>query len=125
MKKITEAMIQRAVLDYLGWLSKSKSLYAFRSGAGHLKTEGGNYFKTGKPGCPDITLCLQCSTRSDIIVGTFVALEIKSATGRQSALQKQAEKEITKAGGFYYLIRSISDAKEAIQKTIETMRNMW
>jgi len=120
-----ESVIQRAVMDYLQWFSNSHKLYFFRSGAGNIKTEQGHYFKTGKPGCPDITLCLQCSTRSDIIVGTFVAFEIKSATGRQSALQKQAEKEITKAGGFYYLIRSISDAKEAIQKTIETMRNMW
>ena len=120
-----ESQLQRAVLDYLTWFGKTQKIYFFRSGAGQVQTQAGRFFKTGKPGCPDITICLQCKNKAGIIIGTFVAWEIKTATGRQSSLQKQAEKEIIEAGGFYYLIRSISDAKDSIKKTIEIVRDMW
>ena len=102
MKKITEAMIQRAVLDYLIWYSKSHKIYFFRSAAGMVKTEQGRVFKTGKPGTPDISVCAW---------GQYVGIEVKTKSGRQSALQKQAEDEIVAAGGRYELVRSLEDIK--------------
>ena len=102
MKKISEAMIQRAILDYLAWYSKSHKIYAFRSGAGNIKTEQGNYFKTGSPGCPDISVCYK---------GVYWGIEVKGPKGRQSALQKQAEAEILAASGRYELVRSLEDIK--------------
>jgi len=114
--KITEAILQRAVLD---WLQSLDGIYFFRSGAGQVKTESGRFFKTGKPGCPDVTVC--CGFDG---IGLFVGLEIKTSVGRQSASQKKAEEEIKNAGGRYYIIRNIDEAKNAITKTIEDVRNM-
>jgi len=102
MKKMTEAMIQRAVLDYLEWYAKSHKIYFFRSAAGAVKTEQGRYFKTGKPGTPDISVCFKSK---------YWGLEIKTKTGRQSSSQKKAEAEILAAGGQYLIIRSLDDIK--------------
>jgi len=100
MRTATEAQIQRGVLDYLELLSRKKPIYYFRSAAGMVKTDQGRVFKTGKPGTPDITVC--CG-------GLFIGLEIKTTTGRQSALQKKAQAEIEAAGGKYYIIRCLED----------------
>ena len=97
-----ESRLQKAVLDYLTWFSKSNKIYFFRSGSGHIQTQSGHYFKTGRPGVQDITCCYN---------STFIALEIKTATGRQSALQVEAEKEIQAAGGEYHIIRSLENIK--------------
>ena len=102
MKKIRESVIQRAVLDYLAWYGKSHKIYAFRSGAGMVKTEAGGVFRSGKPGVPDITVCQN----------GFIGLEIKTAKGRQSATQKEAEAEIVAAGGVYRVIRNLGELKE-------------
>jgi len=103
MKKISESTIQRAVMDYLQWFSNSHKLYFFRSGAGHIKTEQGHYFKSGRPGCPDISVCYK---------GTYWGIELKGPKGRQSATQKKAEEEILAAGGRYELVRSLEDIKK-------------
>lgn len=102
MIKRTEAMIQKAVLEFLAMVPKC---YAFRAGSGALKTENGNYVKTGRPGVPDIVVCFD---------GKWIGLEIKTDTGRQSQSQKQAEKKILDSGGQYYIIRSISDVRKII-----------
>ena len=99
MRKVTEAILQKAALD---WLSTIPGIYFFRSGAGMVKTEEGRVFKTGKPGCPDITVCKD---------GRFLGLEIKTPTGRQSATQKLAQLQIEEAGGEYHIIKSIDELK--------------
>lgn len=50
----------------------------------------------------------------DIIVvagGLFIALEVKSAIGRQSPEQKVIEEQIKKHGGQYHVVRSIEDVQ--------------
>lgn len=52
----------------------------------------------------------------DIIVvagGQFIALEVKSAIGKQSPDQKLIEAEIKKHGGKYFLVRSLEDVINA------------
>lgn len=98
-----EIQLQKAVMDYLAWFSKSHKIYYFRSGAGQVQTQAGRYFKTGKPGCPDISICFNG--------GKYYGLELKSLKGRQSALQLEAEKEIQAAGGEYHIVRSLADIK--------------
>ena len=67
--------------------------------------------KTGRAGCPDITVCYQ---------GRFIGLEIKRPAGtdlrgkkvqagKQLPTQKKAQEMIEKAGGEYYLIYSLSE----------------
>lgn len=54
-------------------------------------------------GVPDIIL---------IDKGIFVGLEVKTATGKQSAAQKSFDKRCEEAGGNYFIVRSIKDCEE-------------
>lgn len=57
---------------------------------------------------------------SDIIAirdGKVMWLEVKTPKGRQTKHQKMFEKRITENGGFYFVVRSIDDAREAIHQT--------
>ena len=102
--QLTEKQIQNQCIGYLDFLEKKGLLYYFRSGSGAVKTVRNNgtqgYFKTGKPGAPDITVCYK---------GKFVGIEIKTLTGRISENQKQAQCYIEQAGGSYHIIRSLSE----------------
>ena len=100
-----ESVIQRGIIDYLELFSRTNSVYYFRAGAGAVKTQNGRYFKTGRPGLPDIIVCY---------LGKLIGLEVKTKTGRQSQAQKQAEQDILQAGGEYHIVRSISDVKEIL-----------
>lgn len=100
--KTKESTVQKGVIKYLQSLENMGRLYFFRSGAGAIKTEDGRYFKTGKRGCPDITVCYR---------GQFYGLEIKSSAGRQTTRQKDAQKTIEKAGGQYLVIRDVLEVE--------------
>jgi len=114
-----ESVIQKGILDYLELYGRSNPCYWFRAGSGAVKTQQGRFFRSGKPGCPDIVLCLTCKNSRGIYIGVFVGMEVKTDKGRQSKTQKDAEKNIISAGGYYYIIRSISDAKKAIKEIRE------
>ena len=101
----TEQQIQRVILDYLAIVAKQRPIYYFRSAAGSVKTETGRFFKTGRPGCPDLSL---------IIDGRYHGIEVKTEKGRQSPAQKQAEQEIIAAGGQYHLVRCLDDVKRIL-----------
>lgn len=54
----------------------------------------------------------------DVIIvrdGKFIGLEIKKRTGRQTDAQKAFQKDLEKAGGKYFIIRSLDDLKIAEQ----------
>lgn len=108
---LSEKVIQKAVLDYLGTIP---GIYFFRAAAGAVKTSTGRFFKTGRKGLPDIVCCVPKKTDNGRMVGVFIGLEIKTEKGRQSPAQMEAEKQIEKAGGHYYIIRSLKDVKEII-----------
>ena len=99
-----ESVIQKGILDLLAWKAKTESIYYFRAGAGAVKTQQGRFFKTGRPGCPDIVVCSKG--------GIFIGLEVKTPKGRQSPGQVIAEQEIKDAGGEYFIVRSVGDVKE-------------
>ena len=101
--KRTEAMIQRACLDWLKMFKKNHNIIYFRAGVGSFKTAQGRYVRTGTPGLADI-----CA----VYDGVFYGIEIKTATGRMSQAQKKFKQELEAAGGQYHLVRSVSDIKE-------------
>ena len=82
-------------------LENQNKLYFFRSGSGAIKTETGRYFKTGKKGCPDITVCLPN--------GLFLAIEVKTLAGQLSSSQKGTKGLIESLGGYYHVVRSVED----------------
>jgi len=101
-----ESVLQKGIMEYLGWREDALRLYWFRAGSGAMKLESGRYFKTGRPGVPDIVV---------IMKGRFIGLEVKTPKGRQSEAQEKAQNQIQRAGGEYYIVRSISDVKEILE----------
>jgi hypothetical protein len=56
-------------------------------------------------GIPDLIL---------IINGLFVGIELKAGKNKQSESQVEMEKKITKAGGKYYVVRSVAGLMEVL-----------
>jgi len=67
-------------------------------------------YEIGKKGCPDILLCKD---------GCFIGLEVKTAKGRQSKAQVEAQKRIEACGGKYYVVRSIDNVRAIIESEVE------
>lgn len=103
--KRTEAMIQKACLDWLRMFKKNHDIVFFRANSGAFKTAQGRYVKTGTPGLADI-----CA----VYDGVFYGIEVKTATGKMSQAQKNFKRELEAAGGQYLLCRSVSDLKEVL-----------
>lgn len=95
-------------LDDMETLAK-KPIYYFRSWAGAFKTDGG-FFKTGRAWCPDITL---------LVNWKYIGMEIKAPWKTQSVKQKEAEQQIKKAGGEYYVVFSVDQVKTILAKHID------
>ena len=66
------------------------------------KTHGGMY---GTAGMPDIIICLN---------GRFVALEVKTPTGKLTMLQESTLKRIKDAKGEAYKVTSLQEVKEIV-----------
>ena len=90
-----ELAIQRAILDAL----KAARIWHRRNNTGRAR--GGKLAIGLGLGGPDI-LALHN--------GRPIALEVKSATGKQSADQEQWELEWVTAGGEYFVVRSVAEA---------------
>lgn len=103
-----ESEVQRAILDYL----ELRGIFHYRNNSGAFKREDGHFYRFGAVGSPDI-VC--------VIKGYFIGLEVKSPTGSQSADQKQFQSHLEKAGGFYFVVRSIDDAQRAFQHVEEVL----
>lgn len=71
------------------------------------KEHGGMY---GTAGIPDIICC---------IGGRFVALEVKTETGRLSKLQAVTIDRIRECGGRAYVVRSAEEVKEILKNLTE------
>ena len=67
------------------------------------KEHGGMY---GTAGIPDIIACIN---------GKFYAFEVKTATGKTTALQDATIRKIKNCGGHAYVVRSVAEVKEILQ----------
>lgn len=99
-----ESLIQKWIINYLQLKENSWELYFFRSGAWAVRVNNPSwkdrFFKTGKSGCPDITVCKN---------GKFIWIEVKTLKGKQTENQKQAEEQILKNWWDYHIVRSMLD----------------
>ena len=68
------------------------------------KEHGGMY---GTAGIPDIIACVD---------GRFFGFEVKTQTGRPTALQQATIRRINDAGGTALVVRSVADVKTALHK---------
>lgn len=87
-----------------------------REGVGYRINNGAVYdvkrqtYRKGvqRKGIPDIIA---------IIDGRFVGIEVKIGRDRQSADQKEVEREINESGGIYFIAKSYDDYLEKIKKS--------
>ena len=104
-----ESQIQKEILHWLS-LQPKDQMFSWRMYTGPIVRGNplkGKTFFTPNP-CPGLPAIIV------IIKGRFVGLEIKQPKGRQSTEQKTFEQAVKKAGGFYFLIRSLNEAIQAI-----------
>lgn len=101
-----EQDIQSAICEWLSY----KRVFHYRNNTGAFKTERGGFIRYGTPGSPDIVCCFK---------GRFIAIEVKSKIGKQSDSQKFFQENLEKAGGYYFIARSISDVEIAYGRNFQ------
>ena len=98
-----EKQIQDSICEYLAtkkhFFYRQNNIPAFDRNTG----KRWNMPKWGKNGAPDIVVVLK---------GKYLGLEVKRPTTGQNEAQKVFEKELTEAGGEYYVVRSIEDVQK-------------
>jgi len=117
--KETEAQVLKTICQYL----KIRGYFWWRQNNVGVYDQGKKIFRKCQyalPGIPDIFLMRRKhgSKHGDKFyqaqyVYEFIALEVKSANGRQSPEQKEFEEEFKKHGGTYLLARSVYDVQQA------------
>tara|TARA_E500000178_G_C16981491_1_gene736011 strand:+ start:492 stop:839 length:348 start_codon:yes stop_codon:yes gene_type:complete len=102
--KIKEAQIQKAIMEFL----RFQRIQCWRiNTVGIPDGRGAFRFNNEMRGMADICL---------IFRGLSVWMEVKNSTGRQSPNQKEFQRQVEAAGGFYFLVRSVEDAVVAINQ---------
>ena len=66
------------------------------------KEHGGQY---GTAGIPDLIVCYR---------GKFIAFEVKTPKGKPTLLQTVTIRQITRAGGYATIVRSVQEVKDII-----------
>ena len=93
VKSVKEKTITNQILKYL---KAQPCCFAF-------KEHGGLY---GTSGIPDIICCYR---------GKFVAIEVKTLTGKLSKLQEITIKRINEAGGMAIKVTSLQEVKNVLE----------
>lgn len=70
------------------------------------KEHGGMY---GTAGIPDIIACVE---------GRFYGFEVKTATGKPTALQEATIRKILAAGGEAHVVRSVDEVRSIIEGSV-------
>lgn len=96
-----EAKVSAAIDRYL----KKIHVLNIRTNAGSWADDQGNVIMGAKAGTSDKTCC---------VAGRFVAIECKSATGKQSEAQIKYQTRVEMLGGLYILARSAADVRAAL-----------
>jgi hypothetical protein len=117
--KLSEGAIQRAILEYLA----ARHILAFRMQVGAFSSEykgKTRFMRVGTAGMADILAfpqervsCMSCGKWN--LYPVPVWLEVKSATGKQSDLQKSFQAQVEREGHRYAVVRSIDDVIEALK----------
>jgi len=89
-----ESAITKAILKYLKTLP---DCFAW-------KEHGGMY---GTAGIPDIIVC---------VGGKFYGFEVKTESGKLTALQEATMRKIQEAGGIAVVVRSVTDVKAVLER---------
>lgn len=102
-----EGQIQAACMAWLAW----HKVFHFRVNNVPAPLPNGGFRPVHTRGVAD---CLA------VINGAFIGIEFKSLVGRQSDDQKTFEANVKKAGGKYYVIRSVDELEAVIKPLLNT-----
>lgn len=95
--------------DVLAAMAYEPGVWAARNNTGMLR-KGRHYIRYGLGnGSADIIVIVAP-------VGRLVALECKVGREKQSSDQIEWERAVRSVGGYYAVVRSVADAREAVQK---------
>jgi len=115
---MSEANTQKAILDWLA----AKHILAYRMNVGGLRDATGRTVRFGTPGMADILAFPNHKRRVDTVFGNVLTdislptwIEVKSVTGKQSALQKSFQEQVEREGHKYILARDLKDVEEAMK----------
>lgn len=89
--------------ECLEWLAQRR-VFAWRNNTGAFAVDR-RYIRYGHPGSSDIL---------GVYRGRFLAIEVKSPTGKQSPDQKIFQRMVEKNGGIYLLVRSVDELADAM-----------
>lgn len=101
---MTESQLQDKIRLALG---RVPGLVLWRNNCGTAEVRGYRIkFGVGNPGGADLI---------GILNGRFLAIEIKTANGRQSPDQQRFQGVVEGKGGLYVILRSVADAEQWIR----------
>lgn len=112
-EKVSESAIQKTILAYLA----ARHVFALRINSGMMiSTYKGKSYRTAlcAPGTADILAFPRKVTWEDQGL-VPVWLEVKSATGKQSEIQKSFQAQVEDEGHKYFIVRSIEDVEAALR----------
>lgn len=117
-KNSCEKKIQRAIENYLKIRQDSgKILYIKNSVSTRFIEQNSVYVSIQfKIGSPDLLIFMK-DIKKDCL--RTIGLEVKTATGKQSPEQIGWQERFEKLGGEYYIVRSLDDVINIIEKEVE------
>ena len=107
-------MIQASILEYL----VARRIFAIRMNSGTQIIKDGAHrrvIRLHDPGTADILVFHRPIAWEDQGL-TPLWLEVKSATGKQSPVQKSFQHQVEEEGHVYRLVRSIEDVKSVLEE---------
>ena len=115
--KESESLIQKSILE---WLNYHSDVYAFRVNVQGvpLHNGSGRFRPSPHKGIADIIASVK---------GTFLAIEVKSKTGKQSAYQRTFQDYVEKSGGHYIIARNLVTVMNKVEELLrkgETYKNL-
>ena len=115
--KESESLIQKSILE---WLNYHSDVYAFRINVQGvpLHNGSGRFRPSPHRGIADIIASVK---------GTFLAIEVKSKTGKQSAYQRTFQDYVEKSGGHYIIARNLVTVINKVEELLgkgEAFKNL-
>jgi len=95
----SETEIEKDIIEYLESITHCMAYKTSTKGR-KIGKQRVKATKKEKPGKSDIVCCYD---------GLYIAIEVKSKDGTQQKNQEDFEKEVTAAGGEYWLVRSLEE----------------
>jgi hypothetical protein len=109
---MTESNLVNSCLDYLA----KRQVFAWRNNTGAFAGEykgKTRFFRYGAKGSPDIL---------GIIRGRFFGIECKVGRNKLSEDQAEFHRQILKAGGIVFTVRSLDECIEAVEDALSRLR---